>query len=112
MNKKDTKTKEVISRPELRGGVGHQLATDPFLDWVIILAISTVLALTLVGLGIKVYFDTEKTLGTPAVSSDKKNPMPLDEALLKSVLTSFGTKAAEYNAIRRNSNTIADPSLP
>jgi hypothetical protein len=104
--------KQKTTRPELKGSWPHQLATDPFLDWVIILVVCAVTSLALVGVGIRVYFVTERKIASMEVVSDKKSPLPLDTDSLNKVISQFGTRLAEYNAIRKSSVNISDPSLP
>lgn len=104
--------KQKTTRPELKGSLPHQLATDPFLDWVIILSISLFVSIALVGVGIKVYFDTESALSADQSYADKKTPLPLDESVLTKVINQYSTRSAEYSAIRRSAIDTEDPSLP
>lgn len=97
--------------PVMKGGVGHQIATDPFLDWVIILVVGLVIAAALVGVGVYVYFETQRTLVAADATAATKPALPFDRALLDKVLHEYGTRSAERSAIIKSFNAPKDLSL-
>ena len=90
----------------------HQVQRSPFVDWVIILALSALVAIILVGVGVSVYLGTGDTLSAPTSSAPKGTALPLSETALQNVLTDFDNRSAERASIVRGYNAPRDPSLP
>lgn len=100
------------SRPALHGGIGHMIATDPFLDWILILTISLAVAFILVGVGVSVYLDSRARIEGPASSTVRKPALPLDKTSLDKALQRFEDRVQERSAVLRHWNVPIDPSLP
>jgi hypothetical protein len=100
------------SRPSLSGGLGHQIATDPFLDWILILACSAGVALILVGVGVSVYLDSRDRLEAPVTVPLRSQALPLDEAALSKALKSFDDRADARSRVLHGFTVPRDPALP
>lgn len=98
------------SRPVLRGKLGHQLATDPFLDWMLILAVALAAALILVGTGASVYLGTRSLLESPDPEMQRAPALPLDESALTKALQSIGDKRADREKAAAGTGIPHDPS--
>lgn len=105
------KKTDTTSRPALRGGLLHEIATDPFLDWIMILCISLAVALVLVGTGVSVYLDSRARIETQAPLTGHRPALPLDKALLGKTLDLYDGRAVLRGAILRRWDFPADPSL-
>ena len=89
----------------------RHLLNNPFLDWVIILAVSSAAALALVAADVSVYLDATSRLEAPASSSLSAHPA-LDPALLKSVTGDADMRAAIQSDKAVHYPIAPDPSLP
>jgi hypothetical protein len=107
-----TKKSVTSSRPALSGGIGHQIATDPFLDWILILATALIATLILVGTDISVYLDSRALLEAPITASPRAQTLPLDEAALTKTLQSFKDRADSRSKVLYGFVAPRDPSLP
>ncbi len=107
-NKVDEQSRK---RPVPKGSLAHQLSSDPFLDWVMILVLALILAAALVAGGVSVYLGTGATLGANE-SVPVKPPVVFDEAALVRALTSFEDMTKRRERIRANYDAPSDPSLP
>lgn len=104
--------KPTSSRPALSGGLGHQIATDPFLDWIILLAVALVVALILVGTGVSVYLDSRARLEGPITLTPRAQTLPLDEAVMTKVTQSFAGRAESREKALNSFVAPRDPALP
>ncbi len=104
------KAKPILPIPRER--IAHQVQRSPFLDWVIILAAAVVIAIVLVGVGVSVYLGTGTRLSAPAADAPRSSALPLNQAALDKVLTSFDSKSSERAALRTGYTAPRDPSLP
>lgn len=110
--KRHAESEAGTSRPIPRGKLGHQLATDPFLDWALILAIAACAALILVGVGVSVYLGTRSLLESPDPEMRRAPAMPLDEAALAKALGAIGDRKADRSRALSGAGIPRDPSLP
>ncbi len=95
-----------------RKSFGHELVTDPRLDWLLILAIACILALALVAAGIYVYLDAGAQLSAQPHAAASAGAPAFDDAELKDVLGSFSLKAAVTAGRASQYPVPPDPSLP
>ena len=84
---------------------------NPFLDWVIILAVSSAAAVALVAVDVSVYLDAVSRLEAPASSTLFAHPA-LDPALLTSVTGDADMRAAIRSDQAVHYPIAPDPSLP
>jgi len=89
----------------------RHLMNNPFLDWVVILAVSSVAALTLVAVDVSVYLDALGRLEAPASPALSARPA-FDPALLKSVIGDADMRAAIWSDKAAHYPIAPDPSLP
>jgi hypothetical protein len=89
----------------------RHLLNNPFLDWVIILAISSVAALALVAVDVSVYLDATSRLDAPANSALSAHPA-FDPALLTRVVGDADMRAAIWSDKAAHYPIAPDPSLP
>ncbi len=104
------KQKAMLPIPKER--ILHQIQRSPFIDWLIILAVGTVIAVILVGVGVSVYLDTGTRLSAPPSNAPRSAALPLNNAVLQKVLTKFDGREAERADIIRSYSAPSDPSLP
>lgn len=90
----------------------HEISTDPFLDWLMILGVSIAVALVLVGAGVSVYLDSRARIQAPLPAPGHKQALPLDREALEKVRGIYADRAGERSAILRRWDFPADPSLP
>ncbi|HEX7724522.1 MAG TPA: hypothetical protein VF438_02170 [Candidatus Paceibacterota bacterium] len=107
-----TKNASSSSRPTLSGSIGHQIATDPFLDWLLILAIAFMAALILVGTDISVYLDSRARLEAPVTVSARTQTLPLDEAAMMKIIQSLEGRAESRSRVLHGFVAPRDPTLP
>ena len=107
-----SKRAKASSRPSLSGGLGHQVATDPFLDWILILSCAAAVALILVGTGISVYLDSRDRLEGPIVIPQRSQTLPLDESALTKALQGFSDRADSRSRVLHGTIAPRDPALP
>lgn len=107
-----SKHAKASSRPALSGGLGHQIATDPFLDWILILACAAAVALILVGTGVSVYLDSRDRLEAPVAVPQRSQTLPLDETALTKALQSFADRADRRSSALHVLSVPRDPALP
>ena len=103
-------TKTNGARPTLKRGVSHSISSDPFLDWVIILAVALIVAVALVVSGISMYVETKDALDSRAAAQPKNLALPIDQATLDKVLKAFEDNATERATIMKSYVAPRDPS--
>ncbi len=89
----------------------RHLLNNPFLDWVIILAVSSAAALALVVADVSVYLDATSRLDAPA-NQVFSGHAALDPALLTRVVGDADMRAAIWSGHAANYPIASDPSLP
>ena len=86
------------------------IGRDPFVDWVLIIAVSVVLALLLVYIGVVIYFDTDRDVN----KSIEKLPVNIsdiaDVKSLNVVIDNFENRQAERARLSKGYGDIGDPS--
>jgi len=89
------------------------IGNDSFVDWIMILSVSGVIALSLIGIGTSVYFSTEAELNNhtsaTVVPNNKGN---FDVQKLNKVISIFDARANEKVLLGKGYSGLSDPSLP
>lgn len=101
-------THKVSKRPQ--DSLMHRISNDPYLDWIIFIVTSTILAGILIGVGIMVYLDTQDRLSA-SVKSDNKKEVLFETKALDQTLNDFHLRALERATLLKGYSGVADPSL-
>lgn len=100
------------TRPVPKGSLAHQIYSDPFLDWVIIVMLSVAAALVLVVAGTSVYLEIKENLAASEIFPGEKAVTLIDTAALDKVLQEFERRSQERYSVLRGYVAPRDPSLP
>lgn len=113
MNLISLKNKKALvgARPIPKGSLPHQLSSDPFLDWVLILSLGIVVVLILVGVGISVYLGDKEAL-TTIERLPGKAALSFDRASMDEVIEDFDRLSERKKAILDDYTAPHDPLLP
>jgi hypothetical protein len=104
--------KKAKSATAPRESLAHKISRDPYLDWLLILTTTLLVALGLVIAGLYVYLDTEARLSSALPPSARTIKMAIDIDALQQVLNRFDDRAAERAALIKGYSAPEDPSLP
>ena len=88
------------------------IGNDSFVDWVIILSASCVIAVILIGVGSFVYVNTQAELGVKGVAPLVNRAYSFDTQKLKKVIDAFDARANERVLLSKGYTGPSDPSLP
>jgi hypothetical protein len=91
----------------------YEISLDPFVDWALILSLSTILAMILVAVGAYVYVDgAAKLSSTSPISTPESILSKFNSQELNRITSAFDARAAETVLLDRAYSGPADPSLP
>ncbi len=89
----------------------HRVSNDPFLDWLILIIIASILSVLAIGSGFLVYNDTQTRLDTPAAADPSTRQVLFDADALSRTLRDFNIRAEEQRSLMKGYTGVADPSL-
>lgn len=101
--------KKVLTNKD-RDSLRHKFLNNPYLDWVIIILISTMLSLICIGIGFKNYFNVQKRLNEP-LPDIKSSPIIFNSEELTKVLKQYDNQALEKTNFLKGYRGVSDPSL-
>lgn len=107
--KKSAKDQSLTPNPNRRKPFSRA-GKDPKTDWIIIFSFSLILAIVLVGLGLRKYIQPA-TISENSILAGKNVPKPIDSNLLDKILDSFAKREELRKAIIKNYSGPSDPSL-
>jgi len=110
LNKKNKHGNQRV-RPGYVGHI-HMIGNDPFVDWVLILGATCVIAILLIGVGSYVYVDTQDQLASVSVPRSNTSSAALDTKKLTEVISAFDVRANERVMLGKGYVGPSDPSLP
>ena len=91
----------------------NKIGNDPFVDWILILSVSLLIAFILIGVGAYIYVDTQSQLsGSGTVSPTSIANTHFDVQNLKKIITTFDARATERVSLGKGYVGPSDPSLP
>jgi hypothetical protein len=96
--------------------IGHRsvlsrVGRDPRIDWVLIVAISCILTVVLVFVGVEKYSNFDGSLQKKISTTDSKVSASIDTKSLDAVLERFDKKASDRAEALRGYSGPADPSI-
>ena len=100
--------KKISFKPKFKNKIG----SDPFTDWIVILLISTLVAIFLIGVGSYIYTSTITDLESHNTNNIVISKPSFDTQLLKKVIGIFDARANERVLLSKGYNGPSDPSLP
>lgn len=89
----------------------HQLGRDAFLDWEILTITVLIVAVVLIVVGYNIYRKTNSQISNSIIKSTTVRKPVFDEAQLRSIITRYDEKAAEWNRLQTGYAGTADPSI-
>ncbi len=91
----------------------HLIGEDPFVDWVLIVFSSAIVAAVLVAVGAYVYVDGSAQLSAPPPAIAGENLADhFDAGALKSIIDAFDARSAQRVLLDKAYSGPSDPSLP
>ena len=90
--------------------ITSRLFNDPYLDWPIVLVVTTILVAGTATLGVITYLDVGRQLGDGTKSTSGSEKI-IDTVMLDYVLHEFDQKAIERQSILKQYSGPGDPSL-
>ena len=94
-----------------RLGIVHQVARDPYIDWVIIFSFSFTVAVLLVVVGVYTYIDLNKQLDSSTKAGTKAATAIIDTKQLSKALDQFDSRATEHDGLLKSYSGSTDPSI-
>lgn len=89
----------------------HRILNDPYLDWIYLIVIATILAIVSAGIGFVMYFDMKGNLSSSVITTSITKVSTFDSSALSRVLNNFNNRAVEKERILNTGSVIGDPSL-
>ncbi len=91
--------------------IRHRIANDPYLDWLIMVVVASVMSLVCIGVGLISYQSVRRQLGAPVDASAQQPRALFDRQSLDRALREFGARADEQSSLLKGYAGVADPSL-
>ena len=112
LTKKNTSTLKKGARPGYVRYI-NMIGNDSFVDWIIILSVSGLIALSLIVVGSYVYVDTESQLSAQGnIAPTSINSSHFDVKKLAGAVSLFDARANERVMLSKGYVGPRDPSLP
>jgi len=92
--------------------IAHELSTDPFTDWALVIAVFLLAVAVLVGTGVSMYLETGSALSASPSSITRSSAPTVDAKVLQTVLDEFESREALHAALTKGYSAPKDPSVP
>lgn len=89
----------------------QEIGSDPYVDWFIMVIVTTVICLCLIVAGVFTYQNVGERLAEPSIQFTGDRSLTIDEGMLSHVLEQFAKRSTEREIMLKNYTGVSDPGL-